>query len=107
MIEAELLNEGFKYKVINKSKNIEYIGTLDQEARTERVFSDSADHVEVVLLGKSEAEQDKLLLKEVAISDGGQSEACCGGDDMDDSIVSDEEVNNDLSLEEDYQAFGN
>lgn len=97
---------GFKYKVINKSKNIEYIGTLDQEARTKRVFSDSADHVEVVLLGKSEAEQDKLLLKDVPISDGEQSEACCGGDDMDDSSVSYEEINNDLSLEEDYQAFG-
>ena len=107
LIEAELLNEGFKYKVINKSKNIEYIGTLDQEARTERIFSDSADNVEVVLLGKSEVEQDKLLLKEVPISDGKQSEACCGGDDTDDSSDSDEEVNDDLSLEEDYQAFGN
>ena len=93
--------------MINKSKNIEYIGTLDQEARTERIFSDSADNVEVVLLGKSEVEQDKLLLKEVPISDGKQSEACCGGDDTDDSSDSDEEVNDDLSLEEDYQAFGN
>lgn len=106
LIEAELLSEGFKYKIINKSKNIEYTGTLDQEARTERIFSDSADHVEVVLLGQSEAEQDKLLLKEVPISDGEQSEACCGGDDTDDGSVSDEEVNDDLSLEEDYQAFG-
>lgn len=107
LIEAELLSEGFKYKLINKSKSIEYIGTLDQEARTERIFSDSADNVEVVLLGKSEAEQDKLILKEVPISDSEQSEACCGGDDPDDSSISPEEVNDDLSLEKDYQAFGN
>ncbi len=34
LISAELLQDGFKYKVINYSKKVEYIGFLDESSST-------------------------------------------------------------------------
>lgn len=45
-----------KFKVINKTKNTEYIGILDEMARTPRIFSDSSDNVEIQFIGNSDNE---------------------------------------------------
>ncbi|QIO10151.1 type VI secretion system Vgr family protein [Acinetobacter lanii] len=109
LISSELLKSGFKYKVINKDKNTEYIGFLDENARTERVFSDNPDSVEIVLLGKSEDESDKLLLIEEEFTQDksdSSDEACCGGHDEDDHDHHDEEFNDESDLEADFNSFG-
>ena len=55
------MKKGFKYKVINYAKKIEYVGFLDKNARTRRVFSKNPDKVEVVLLGLNNDDSHKLL----------------------------------------------
>src|SRR5690606_39151685 len=83
LISKELLEDGFKYKVINKNKNTEFIGLLDKDARTQRIFSDNPDNVEIRLLGKSEIDSDKLFLMEEDVSQDNLGEACCGGHEDD------------------------
>ena len=76
------MKKGFKYKVINHAKKIKYVGFLDKNARTGRVFSKNPDKIEVVLLGLNNDDSHKLLLIEENIIDGQVSEeACCGDDD--------------------------
>lgn len=107
LISTELLKDGFKYKVINHSKKTEYIGFLDENARTERVFSDTPDNVEILLLGKSDDSVDKLLLIEEKIMESHSSdENCCGADEYDD-LLSNEELFENENLDEDYKSFGN
>ena len=108
LISPELLINGFKYKVINKNKNTEFIGILDKDARTERIFSDNPDNIEIILLGKSEDDSEKLLLIEEEISQekfDSSDEACCGGHD-DDHNHDIEELNDDNDLEADFKSFG-
>ncbi|ENW21665.1 type VI secretion system Vgr family protein [Acinetobacter haemolyticus] len=109
LVSPELLKEGFLYKVINRAKKTEYVGVLDEDARTERVFSDNPDQIEVVLLGKNKESADKLLLVEETITDGGSSEeACCGGDEHhhDDCEHSQAETTDESDLEHDFKHFG-
>ncbi|MBI1452664.1 MULTISPECIES: type VI secretion system Vgr family protein [Acinetobacter] len=107
LISQELLENGFKYKVINKDKNTEFIGMLDKDARTQRIFSDNPDNIEIRLLGKSEIDSDKLVLIEENISQDKLdhlNEACCGGHD--DEHKHDAEEIDDNSLEADFKSFG-
>jgi uncharacterized protein (DUF2345 family) len=109
LISSELLKEGFKYKVINHAKKTEYVGFLDENARTERIFSENPDEVEVMLLGLNNDDTDKLLLIEEKIIDGpGSEEACCGGDDEHSHSHSHdtEECNEDSDLKTDFESFG-
>ena len=111
LINNDLLKDGFKYKVINHAKKTEYIGFLDQFARTERIFSDNPDNVEILLLGKSNNSSDKLQLIEEKITEDQSKfpdETCCGGDDEHDhnnrQIA--EELNEDDDLKLDFENFG-
>lgn len=109
LVSPELLQEGFLYKVINRAKKTEYFGVLDEDARTERVFSDNPDQIEVVLLGKNKESADKLLLVEETMADGGSlEEACCGGDEHhhDDCEHSQAETTDESDLEHDFKHFG-
>lgn len=105
LISKELLEDGFKYKVINKNKNTEFIGLLDKDARTQRIFSDNPDNVEIRLLGKSEIDSDKLFLMEEDVSQDNLGEACCGGHE-DDHNHDAEEIDDDNNLEDDFKSFG-
>ena len=109
LIDSNLLKDGFKYKVINHAKKTEYIGFLDQFARTGRIFSDHPDNVEVLLLGKNDDCSDKLQLVEEAIVDDKthlSNETCCGGDDEQDHSLLGEESNDDHDLQVDFESFG-
>ena len=109
LISQELLAGGFKYKVINKDKKTEYIGILDQDARTARIFSDNPDNIEILLLGKSDDDSDKLLLIEEDENNNkidGSDEACCTGHDEDDHNHNDEELDDANDLESDFKSFG-
>ncbi|QER38758.1 type VI secretion system tip protein VgrG [Acinetobacter suaedae] len=109
LVSPELLQEGFLYKVINRAKKTEYVGVLDEDARTERVFSDNPDQIEVVLLGKNKESADKLLLVEETITDDGSlEEACCGRDEHhhDDCEHSQAETMDESDLEHDFKHFG-
>ncbi|WP_257229502.1 MULTISPECIES: type VI secretion system Vgr family protein, partial [unclassified Acinetobacter] len=109
LISQELLAGGFKYKVINKDKKTEFIGTLDQNARTERIFSDNPDNIEILLLGKSDNDSDKLLLIEKEVDHNkteGPDEVCCGEYDEDNYDKNTENLNEDNDLEADFKSFG-
>ena len=51
-------------------RKTEYIGFLDEFARTRRIFSDNPDNIEILLLGKNDEHSDKLQLVEEIINDG-------------------------------------
>ena len=109
LVNADLLKDGFKYKVINHAKKTEYIGFLDQFARTERIFSDNPDSIEILLLGKNDDSSDKLQLVEEVISEGqghGSDEACCGGDDDHNHEHDSDEHIDDTDLKADFENFG-
>ncbi|MCH7317142.1 type VI secretion system tip protein VgrG [Acinetobacter sp. ANC 5659] len=109
LVNADLLKDGFKYKVINHAKKTEYIGFLDQFARTGRIFSDNPDSVEILLLGKNDDSSDKLQLVEEVISEGqghGSDEACCGGDDDHNHDHDSDEHIDDTDLKADFESFG-
>jgi uncharacterized protein (DUF2345 family) len=109
LVNAGLLKEGFKYKVINHAKKTEYIGFLDQFARTGRIFSDNPDSVEILLLGKNDDSSDKLQLVEEVITEGqghGSDEACCGGDDGHNHEHNSDEYIEDTDLKVDFESFG-
>ncbi|RKG31162.1 type VI secretion system tip protein VgrG, partial [Acinetobacter guerrae] len=109
LVNADLLKDGFKYKVINHAKKTEYIGFLDQFARTGRIFSDNPDSVEILLLGKSDDSLDKLQLVEQVISEGqghGSDEACCDGDDDHNHDNDSDEHIEDTDLQADFESFG-
>jgi len=109
LINADLLKDGFKYKVINHAKKTEYIGFLDQFARTGRIFSDNPDSVEILLLGKNDDSSDKLQLVEEVITEGqshGSDEACCGGDDDHNHEHDSDEHIEDIDLKADFESFG-
>jgi type VI secretion system VgrG family protein len=109
LVNADLLKDGFKYKVINHAKKTEYIGFLDQFARTGRIFSDNPDSVEILLLGKNDDSSDKLQLVEEVMTEGqshGSDEACCGGDDDHNHDHDSDEDIEDVDLKEDFENFG-
>ncbi|NNP67310.1 type VI secretion system Vgr family protein [Acinetobacter sp. Ac_5812] len=109
LVNADLLKDGFKYKVINHAKKTEYIGFLDQFARTGRIFSDNPDSVEILLLGKNDDSSDKLQLVEEVITEGqghGSDEACCGGDDDHNHEHDSDEHIEDTDLKADFENFG-
>ncbi|MGR0304517.1 type VI secretion system Vgr family protein [Acinetobacter beijerinckii] len=109
LVNADLLKDGFKYKVINHAKKTEYIGFLDQLARTGRIFSDNPDSVEILLLGKNDDSSDKLQLVEEVITEGqghGSDEACCGGDDDHNHEHHSDEHIEDTDLKADFESFG-
>lgn len=109
LVNSDLLKDGFKYKVINHAKKTEYIGFLDQFARTGRIFSDNPDSVEILLLGKNDDSSDKLQLVEEVITEGqghGSDEACCGGDDDHNHEHDSDEHIEDTDLKADFESFG-
>ncbi|MCH7335670.1 type VI secretion system Vgr family protein [Acinetobacter sp. NIPH 2699] len=109
LVSPELIQEGFLYKVINRAKKTEYVGVLDEGARTQRIFSDNPDQIEVVLLGKDKESADKLLLVEEPVLENHSSdEACCGGDEHhhDDCEHVQEDATDESNLEQDFKKFG-
>ncbi|KXZ73466.1 Phage-related baseplate assembly protein [Acinetobacter venetianus] len=109
LVNSDFLKDGFKYKVINHAKKTEYIGFLDQFARTGRIFSDNPDSVEILLLGKNDDSSDKLQLVEEVITEGqghGSDEACCGGDDDHNHEHDSDEHIEDTDLKADFESFG-
>jgi uncharacterized protein (DUF2345 family) len=109
LVNSDLLKDGFKYKVINHAKKTEYIGFLDQFARTGRIFSDNPDSVEILLLGKNDDSSDKLQLIEEVITEGqghGSDETCCGGDDDHNHVHDSDENIEDTDLKADFESFG-
>ncbi|KXO85276.1 type VI secretion system protein [Acinetobacter venetianus] len=105
LINADLLKDGFKYKVINKTKNTEYIGMLDEMGRTPRIFSDSSDTVEIQFISNNDSKSiipTKELNEDLYNHDT--------GDFVDDEIqnqlleVIDDEYKDDM--EDDFNKFG-
>lgn len=105
LINADLLKDGFKYKVINKTKNTEYIGMLDEMGRTPRIFSDSSDTVEIQFISNNDSKSiipTKELNEDLYNHDT--------GDFVDDEIQSqlleviDDEYKDDM--EDDFNKFG-
>ncbi|MFW1843056.1 DUF2345 domain-containing protein [Acinetobacter pittii] len=54
IFNLENLKEEIRFKVINKTKNTEYIGMLDEMGRTPRIFSDSSDTIEIQFISNND-----------------------------------------------------
>lgn len=105
IFNLEDLKDEIRFKVINKTKNTEYIGILDEMGRTPRIFSDSSDNVEIQFISSNEDESiipTKELDEDLYNHDT--------GDLVDDGIHSqleealDDEYKDDL--EDDFNKFG-
>ena len=100
---TDLKNE-IKFTLINKSKNIEYTGVLDEFGRTPRIFSDTSDNVEIKFI--NENQQNGLLVVSELNEEDYNFDV---GDLVDDqaqqySEGNDEEYVDDL--EDDFKKFG-
>ncbi|KXO80053.1 type VI secretion system protein [Acinetobacter venetianus] len=105
IFNLENLKEEVRFKVINKTKNTEYIGVLDEMGRTPRIFSDSSDTVEIQFISNNDSKSiipTKELNEDLYNHDT--------GDFVDDGIQSqlleviDDEYKDDL--EDDFNKFG-
>ena len=108
LFDKDQLNQKIKFKFINHSKKTEFNGFLDEFGRTQRFFSDSADNVEVIILGHDSQNHDELfVIKNDLNSTKNQdsSEDCCGDGD-DDHHHNTEKLYDDSDLEADFKSFG-
>ncbi|MDA3492858.1 DUF2345 domain-containing protein, partial [Acinetobacter sp. AOR33_HL] len=105
IFNLENLKEEIRFKVINKTKNTEYIGMLDEMGRTPRIFSDSSDTIEIQFISNNDNKSiipTKELNEDIYDHDT--------GDFVDDGIQSqlaeelDDEYKDDL--EDDFNKFG-
>jgi type VI secretion system VgrG family protein len=62
LIPENLLNTELAYKFINRSKNLEYVSELDEEFRTNRLFSDESDQIEFKFLDAQKNDQGTLFI---------------------------------------------
>ena len=62
LIPENLLNTDITYKFVNKSKNTEYIGKLDQDFRTNRLYSDNSDQIEFKFLDSQKNDQGTFFI---------------------------------------------
>ncbi|MND71920.1 hypothetical protein D3C81_584220 [compost metagenome] len=105
IFNLENLKEEIRFKVINKTKNTEYVGMLDEMGRTPRIFSDSSDTIEIQFISNNDNKSiipTKELNEDIYDHDT--------GDFVDDGIHSqlaealDDEYKDDL--EDDFNKFG-
>lgn len=105
IFNLENLKEEIRFKVINKTKNTEYVGMLDEMGRTPRIFSDSSDTIEIQFISNNDNKSiipTKELNEDIYDHDT--------GDFVDDGIQSqlaevlDDEYKDDL--EDDFNKFG-
>ena len=62
LIPENLLNTELVYKFINRTKNLEYVSELDEEFRTNRLFSDESDQIEFKFLDAQKNDQGTLFI---------------------------------------------
>ncbi|WP_374667094.1 type VI secretion system Vgr family protein [Acinetobacter sp.] len=108
LFDEDQLNQKIKFKFINHAKKTEFNGFLDEFGRTQRFFSDSADNVEVIILGHDSQNHDELfVIKNDLNSTKNQdsSEDCCCCDDNHHHNNT-EELYDDSDLEADFKSFG-
>ena len=101
----ENLKDQIKFKIINKTKNFEYIGVLDEMARTPRIFSDSSDNIEIQFIGNID---DKSIMSIKELNEDIYNYDT--GDSVDDGInIHSEEKSDDEykdNLKDDFNKFG-
>lgn len=110
IFDNEQLLEPIQFKVVNKTKNTQSIGYLDQDARTPRFFGDQEDDVEVELLNSVTVDDKWAVLDDPEQNQAQQisEEECCGAehDENHDCETTDETNNLINDLESDYLSFG-
>ncbi|WP_338560434.1 type VI secretion system Vgr family protein [Acinetobacter sp. KS-LM10] len=62
LIPENLLNTELVYKFINRTKNLEYVSELDEEFRTNRLFSDESDQIEFKFLDAQKNDEGTLFI---------------------------------------------
>lgn len=103
VFNLEDLQKQIKFKIINKSKKIEYSGVLDELARTPRIFSDSADNIEIQFV----EDIDNETIPTIEVEDEPYNHDV--GDFIDDGLYGEEDesyVAIEDDLENDFKNFG-
>ncbi len=104
MFNREDLKGQIKFKVINKTKRIEYVGILDDQARTPRIYSDSADNVEIQFVDDAVSDEIPTIEQEDEPYNYDVGEFV--DDSLDATIEQDSNAALEDDLENDFKSFG-
>ena len=104
MFNIEDLKKQIKFKVINKTKKTEYFGVLDEQARTPRIFGDSADTIEIQFVADSCDEEIPTTELEDELYNHDVGEFVDDG--LDAEVEQDSNATVEDDLENDFKNFG-
>ncbi len=76
LIPKDLIDQGIRYKLINKTRGTEIEGKLDEDGQTLRVFGDKAEKIELELIDTIALECEDLEYEDEIEDDDDENDCC-------------------------------